>query len=260
MSVVQLPELIFSSGKSTHVPPEDILGDLMDASSVRHQHLCPRQVLGIRIGLLGLRELGFIGGDYRPRFQNGPRFTNGSRFRNGPKQLLTIVETDGCGADGIAVATDCYVGRRSLRVLDFGKLAATLVDTHTGRAVRVAPRQDVRQRVQTYALTAPSRWHAYLQGYQAMPDQELLQVQDVRLAQPSATILSRPNARVLCARCGEEIMNERQVRLGNSVLCRPCAGERYYLQLQPECTVSSLAEASDRDQCCAPVGLPNPVP
>jgi formylmethanofuran dehydrogenase subunit E len=202
------------------VPDRELLDDLMQASSVRHQHLCPRQVLGIRIGLRGLQALHF--GD--PADQ--------TRFRNADKRLLTIVETDGCGADGVAVATDCYVGRRTLRVVDFGKVAATFVDTHTGCAVRVAPAPDVRRRVQAYALTAPSRWHAYLAGYQVMPDEALLQTQPVRLAQPLSTILSRPNLRVRCSVCGEEIMNEREVRQGGRVLCRSCAGDRYYTPLQ----------------------------
>jgi formylmethanofuran dehydrogenase subunit E len=55
------------------------------------------------------------------------------------KRLLTIAETDGCAADGLAVATGCWVGRRTMRILDFGKVAATFVDTrdptdvaHTG--------------------------------------------------------------------------------------------------------------------------------
>jgi formylmethanofuran dehydrogenase subunit E len=179
-------------------------------------------VLGIRIGLRGLRELGFVDFDYQPRFTNWD------------KRLLTIVETDGCGADGAAVATDCFVGHRTLRVLDFGKVAATLVDTHTGRAVRVAPRPDVRRRVSAYALTAPSRWHAYLQGYQVMPDEEMLQVREVKLIQPISEILSRPNARVQCSRCGEEVMNEREVVLNGRLLCRSCAGDRYYVLPQPE--------------------------
>jgi formylmethanofuran dehydrogenase subunit E len=198
-----------------------VLWTLMHASAQRHQHLCPRQVLGIRIGQLGLRELGFFGPAHpRP-------------FHNVDKRLLTIVETDGCGADGICVATDCFVGRRTLRVVDLGKLAATLVDTHTGRAVRVAPGRDARQKAQAYAPEAPSRWHAYLEAYQRMPEAELLVVREVQLTQPVAEILSRPNARVNCASCGEEIMNERQVYLHGHPLCRHCAGERYYLEPQP---------------------------
>ncbi len=48
------------------------------------------------------------------------------------KRLLTFVETDGCAADGVSSATGCRVGGRTLRVIDFGKVAATFVDTLTG--------------------------------------------------------------------------------------------------------------------------------
>jgi len=37
------------------------------------------------------------------------------------KTLLLIVETDGCLVDGLAVATGCRVGRRTLRIEDYGK-------------------------------------------------------------------------------------------------------------------------------------------
>ena len=67
------------------------------------------------------------------------------------KRLLTIVKTDGCDTDGIAVATGCYVGRRTMRVLDFGKVAATFVDTQTGWAVRVVPSSNSRQLTRAYA-------------------------------------------------------------------------------------------------------------
>lgn len=207
--------------KLVKAPQMNVLEAIMEASSARHQHLCPRQVLGIRIGLRGLLELGFVDHVYQPR------------FRNLDKRLLTIVETDGCGADGIAVATDCYVGRRTLRVLDYGKVAATLIDTLSGRSVRVVPSPSARDRVREYAPQAPSRWHAYLQGYQVMPDEELLQTQSVRLTQPISQILSRPNARVVCHECGEEVMNERQVWQNGQVLCRSCAGERYFELLVP---------------------------
>lgn len=199
------------------IPGEDILFVLLEASARRHQHLCPRQVLGVRLGLRGLRELGFVNEFGRPF------------FKNEEKRLLTIVETDGCGADGVAVATDCFVGRRTLRVLDYGKVAATLVDTATERAVRVAPKSGLRERVWSYAPDAPSRWQAYLAAYQIMPDEEMLKVQPVRLRQPPTHILSRPNVRVNCQRCGEEIMNEREVRLESQIYCRPCAGESYYV-------------------------------
>jgi formylmethanofuran dehydrogenase subunit E len=202
-----------------HVPGAEILNALLEVSAAQHRHLCPRQVLGVRIGLRGLRALGFADADYR------------SRFYNEHKRLLTVVETDGCGADGVSAATNCWVGRRTLRVLDYGKVAATLVDTHTGRAVRVSPSHYARRRARIYAPDAASRWHTYLEAYQVMPDEELLAVQAVQLTQSIAQIVSRPNERTICQQCGEEIMNEREVWQNGRYLCRPCAGDTYYTEL-----------------------------
>jgi formylmethanofuran dehydrogenase subunit E len=171
------------------------------------------------MGLYGLQVMGLIDAQYGPR------------FRNERKHLLTIVEIDGCGADGLAVATSCYVGRRSLRVVDFGKMAATLVHTKSGAAVRIVPRPDSRRLARTYAPNARSRWHAYLAAYQIIPDDMLMMAQEVTLTQSIAEILSKPSARVNCDYCGEEILNEREVRQNEHLLCRSCAGVTYYREL-----------------------------
>jgi len=192
---------------------------LLDASAERHRHLCPRQVLGIRMGLLGLCRLGLLG-------------KNEYVFDNAKKRLLTIMETDGCGADGVAVATDCHVGRRTLRVVDFGKMAATFVDTETGQAVRIAPSVQSRELAPEYAPDARSRWHAYLEAYQVMPDELLFEWQPVQLNTPVSEIISRAGVRALCDVCGEEIINEREVVGNGRILCRACAGEPYYRPLQ----------------------------
>jgi formylmethanofuran dehydrogenase subunit E len=173
------------------------------------------------MALRGLWELGLVDSYGCPRFENEG------------KRLLSIVETDGCGMDGIAVTTSCSVGRRTLRVLDFGKVAATLVDTRNERAVRIIPHPQARTRAQHFAPDAPSRWHAYLEAYQVMPDAELLVVRPVVLTQPLAEILSKPGARTVCEACGEEIINEREVFHAGRILCRACAGESYYRPPSP---------------------------
>lgn len=183
--------------------------ELLYQSTVLHQHLCPRQVLGVRMGLAAGRWLGL----------DVPQTD---------KRILTIVETDGCLIDGLAVATGCRVGRRTMRVLDFGKVAATFVDTQTGRAVRIVPSASTRKRARDYAPEAKNRWEAYLLGYQRMPDAELLEIQEVTLTVSLEKILSKDGYRVNCDRCGEEIINEREVMQDGLTLCRPCAGERYY--------------------------------
>jgi formylmethanofuran dehydrogenase subunit E len=144
------------------------------------------------------------------------------------KRLLIIVETDGCFVDGIEVATGCSVGHRTLRVEDYGKIAATFIQVKTGRAIRLAPRLDVRQRARDYAPEEKRRYFAQLKGYQIMPPEELFSLQEVVLTTPVADIISRPGVRVNCAICGEEIINQRQVWSGDGPLCLACAQPAYY--------------------------------
>ena len=182
---------------------------LLDLSSRDHSHLCPRQILGVRIGLAGLSALGF---DEPPT----------------GKRLLVITETDGCFADGLSAATNCTVGHRSLRVENYGKVAAVFVDVKTGYAVRVAPALDIRQRAYAYAPDESRHYFAQMQAYQIMPDDEMFTVSEVRLAASIEDIVSRPGVRVNCDVCGEEIMNEREVKQSGLTLCRACAGNSYY--------------------------------
>lgn len=200
------------------------LTKLLEISSARHQHLCPRQVLGVRMGMYAAEYLGL---DLPQR----------------DKRLYAFIETDGCALDGVSVATGCWVGRRTMQVLDFGKMAATFVDTHTERAVRVIPHPDVRQAVSRYAPHAKDHWHAYLEAYQIMPPDELLAAQPVQLTVSMQALISREDARALCDRCGEEIFNEREVLLEGQVLCRSCAGQPYF-ELSSEMYIPQEASIS----------------
>lgn len=186
------------------------LQQLLDRSATRHHHLCPRQVLGVRMGMRAGVELDL---DLPQR----------------DKRLFAFVECDGCGMGGIAVASGCWVDRRTLRVLDYGKLAATFVDTCTGQAVRIHPHPESRLRAAQYAPEAPDRWHCQRRAYQIMPDAELLVVQAVQLMISLDKIISKPGLRVLCDHCGEEISNEREVLRNGLTLCRACAGDGYYI-------------------------------
>jgi len=186
------------------------LDELMAASAALHRHLCPRQVLGVRMGMLAGELLGL-------------------ELPQSNKRLLTIMETDGCAADGVSAATGCWLGRRTLRVEDYGKVAATFVDTQTERALRIVPRPHVRQRARDYAPEARNKWEAQLLGYQRMPAEALLAVTPVQLKRTVAQIVSRAGCKVACDVCGEEVMNEREVVRDGLTLCRACAGDSYYL-------------------------------
>jgi formylmethanofuran dehydrogenase subunit E len=130
-----------------------------------HDHLCPRQVLGVRIGLHAAALLG-------------------APVPQADKRLLAVVETDGCFADGVMAATGCSLGHKTMRHVDHGKTAAVLLDTETGRAVRVWPHEQARTWAAAFAPGAPDRWHAQLEGYRTMPVETLLRSSAVTMAAP----------------------------------------------------------------------------
>jgi len=185
------------------------LEKLLSLSAQRHNHLCPRQVLGVRMGRIAGRLLSI-------------------ELPQTNKRLFTFIETDGCTLDGVGVATGCWPGRRTMHIMDFGKIAATFVDTLTDRAFRIYPHPEARLLWRTYAPEQPDRWHGYLEAYKIMPEEKLFIVQEVVLSVSLEEIISRPRANALCARCGEEINNDREVFVGGETLCRACAGEAYY--------------------------------
>lgn len=193
---------------------------LLDKSMQDHDHLCPRQILGVRIGLAGMKALGFA----EPPTK---------------KQLLVITETDGCFVDGVIAATGCTIGHRTIRVEDYGKVAATFVDTKSGYAIRIAPRLDVRERASAFACDESRHYFAQMQAYQTMPDEEMFTVQEVILDTPIEQIVSRPGVRINCELCGEEIMNEREIQCNGLTLCRVCAKGGYYQPVMQDSIVMS---------------------
>jgi formylmethanofuran dehydrogenase subunit E len=182
---------------------------LLNQASERHRHLCPRQVLGVRMALAGGECVGL----------DLPR---------GDKTLVVIAETDGCFVDGLEVAAGVSAGHRTLRVEDYGKIAATFVNVKTGEAFRLAPRLDVRTRAQEFAPEETRHYFAQLVGYQRMPDDVLFSILPVFLTPSIERIVSRAGVRVNCCMCGEEIINEREMIQDGEVYCKSCFGQSYY--------------------------------
>lgn len=185
------------------------LAECLSDLSALHRHICPRQVLGVRIAM----HAGEILGIDLPRRD---------------KRLFVLIETDGCFADAVSVASGAWLGHRTLRLVDHGKVAATFVDTEARRAIRVWPHPEARGRARDLVPHAPDRWHAQLEGYQLLPTAELLGAEEVFLTIDLDGIRSRPGVRASCGDCREEIVNERQVIVADRALCRDCAGDGYY--------------------------------
>ena len=182
---------------------------LLKFSVERHGHMCAGQVLGVRMAMCGLRELGID-----PELE--------------PKRLVVFVEIDRCAADAVASVTGCSLGKRTLKFADYGKMAATFVDVNTNRAVRVVALDSARERARAYTNGDLSKAETQLQAYQAMPDAELYNVQEVRVEISKFDQPGHPLTRVPCQKCGEGINDGREIVRDGTVLCRACAGSAYY--------------------------------
>ena len=182
---------------------------LIDVAAMHRGCICPGQILGVRMAMLGCRLLGI----------DEP---------NKDKRLIVYVEIDRCMADAIAAVTGCRLGKRTLKHMDYGKCACTFVDTLKGRAIRIRARDDARDRVWHYVVTDLSKSDVQCEAYKVMPDDELCVVQEVVVNIPSHDRPGRPVSRVVCTLCGEGINDRREVRLKGQVLCRACAQGAYY--------------------------------
>ena len=180
-------------------------------AEVAHGHLCAGQVLGLRMALYGLRLLGL----------DDPR----GRDR---KRLVTFVEIDRCATDAVGVVTGCRLGKRALKFRDFGKMAATFCDLQANRAVRVAARESAKDRARELFPGIENRNQQQMAAYRTMTDDELFGTQWVRVHVGAEDLPGYKGPRVVCQGCGETVNFGRELRSGGRILCRACAGERYY--------------------------------
>ncbi len=203
------------------------LTDLLEEAAAAHGHLCPGQVLGVRMAMLGCREVAI----------DEPK---------GSKALIVYVEIDRCATDAIQSVTGCKLGKRTLKYLDYGKMAATFLNLASGRAVRVQARDDAREAVWRYAAAAASKKEAQLQAYMVMSDEELFVTAAVQLHVPEEDLPGHPVSRKMCQRCGEGINDRREVQRTGGILCRACAFGGYYQVIPAGNEDGRLEEAATR--------------
>jgi formylmethanofuran dehydrogenase subunit E len=185
------------------------LEQYLDEAALAHGHICAGQVLGVRLAMFGLRELG-IEDPVRDR-----------------KRLVTCVEIDRCVTDAVALVAGCRLGKRALKFFDWGKVAATFVDLQSGRAVRIVAREDSKKRAGEM-FPALEKEQGQQQAYRVLADQELFEKQWVDVKILPEDLPGYKGPRVVCEECGEGINFKREVAFNGRTLCRSCAGQCYY--------------------------------
>jgi formylmethanofuran dehydrogenase subunit E len=186
---------------------------LVDAAHA-HGHLCAGQVLGVRLAMFGLRMLGIDDPQGKDR-----------------KRLVTFVEIDRCATDAVSLVTGCRMGKRALKFRDWGKMAATFVDQAAGRAIRVSARESSKRLAREMYPDADKN-QAQMRAYREMRDEDLFDCRWVSVQLPPEEMPGYKGETVVCDQCGETISFRREVRRQGRVLCRGCAGESYYEELE----------------------------
>jgi formylmethanofuran dehydrogenase subunit E len=169
-----------------------------------HGHFCIGQSLGVRIAKKGLELI-------EPESE---------------KDLIVFVENDRCIADAVLIATGTRLGRRSLKLADYGKMAATFVNLNKDIAYRVG--------VKPFDLGDASK-EAAKELVLAMPDEELLSWKKVRVALEKKDLPGKPERIVRCARCGEKVFDFKDLPgegPDEGPLCFSCVNGAYYQEVE----------------------------
>ena len=185
---------------------------LLAASAAAHGHLCPGQVVGVRMAILGCRLIGL----------DDP--TSDDQI----KKLIVYVEMDRCAGDAVAHVTGAKLGRRSLKFVDYGIMAATFVNLETEKAFRVISTEEARDLACQYAPEISEKYKQQLEAYKRMPDSVLFRVQQVEVLLSDFDLPGPTRRKVSCSRCGQIVRDHREVVVNGANLCRPCAHGAYY--------------------------------
>jgi formylmethanofuran dehydrogenase subunit E len=193
--------------------------ELLSASAKNHGHLCAGQVIGVRMAMLGCRLIGL----------EDPALSDEEI-----KRLIVYVEMDRCAADAVSFVTGAKLGRRSLKFMDYGIMAATFVNLSTNEAYRIISTEESRDQVDNYAPGLAERKVREIAAYTHMPDAILFNIQKVSVAISEFDLPGPSRKKAACARCGQVVRDSKEVMVDGRPVCRPCALGAYFKVISGE--------------------------
>ena len=198
----------------------DELDDLLHEAELAHGHLCAGQILGVRMAMLAMSRLGI----HEPR----KRLLPNGELNPDRKRPVVFVEIDRCATDAIAVVTGARVGKRALKLRDWGKMAATFVDLEAKlgpdeyKGIRIVALEGSKARAREL-YPEMDKNEAQMRAYRELPDEELFGERWVRVPLSASEFPGYKGARLACDLCGEGINFDRFIEREGQRLCRSCA-------------------------------------
>ena len=185
---------------------------LLNGSAKAHGHMCPGQIVGVRMAMLGCQLIGLDKPAELPQI----------------KKIIVYVEMDRCATDAISFVTGVRLGRRSLKFVDNGIMAATFVNLETRKAFKITSKEESRDLAEKYAPDISDKREQQLEAYKKMDQDDLFTVEEVIVDVPASDMPGPTRFKAVCARCHTVVRDKREVLKNSEILCRPCAFGAYY--------------------------------
>ena len=180
-----------------------------------HGHACPGLALGYRVAKYVIENFS---------------------LRPDDEELVAIVENNSCAVDAVQVVTGCTFGKGNLIFRDYGKQVYTFVKRPSGEALRIS----IKWQAPEESEEEKEAWKRYMDGERS---EEVLKVVHNRKARKIKAIMDasddelfdirKPNVQlppeariypsVVCAMCGEKVMEPRARVKDGKIVCIPCA-------------------------------------
>jgi len=197
----------------------ETLKDFLNVALEFHGHKCPAMPMGLRAGLAAMKALGVE--------------------RAKDKELAIEAETGkghaaGCFLDGLMVSTGCTYGKANIQKLYYGKMAFTLIDTKSGRRIRVSLKpgffekalqspfvQERKKGVPPQNVSAEIT-NPLVDRILSLPESEFLD-----FGQVLQKVVEKGSANFevkRCSKCGEAVFTDKLKRTSeHELLCIPCS-------------------------------------
>ena len=195
---------------------------LLEGSAREHGHLCAGQVIGVRMAMLGCKMIGLDDPANLPQI----------------KKIIVYVEIDRCATDAISYVTGVKLGRRSLKFVDNGIMAATFVNIETKKAFRIISTEESRELAVKYAARhspdLSSQSEQQLEAYKRMDIKDLFTIEEVTVDIPLCDIPGPTQFKATCEQCGIVVRDKREIIKNGEILCKSCAFGAYYCRIRKE--------------------------
>ena len=167
-----------------------------------HGDICPGIQIGTRMTMCGLQRLGLpdpLGADR--------------------KKLMVFVEIDRCATDAIMALTGCRPGKRTMKIRDYGKMAATFINLESGKAVRVATKLE------------KDAGKGATPDFGTIAEEDLFSILDVEVPLRPEDMPGKPLRRCQCTGCGATVLDGREIETDGETLCKPCFEQKNYYRV-----------------------------